>query len=234
MSNAPDASPSRTAGPFDADQERWDARYRAEGFVFGTAPNAFLAAQAPRLRAGMSALCVADGEGRNSTWLAQQGLRVTAFDLSPVGVAKARTLARQAGVSVDHRVCDVARWDWRAVQYDVVAAIFVQFASPTLRTRLFAGMADALRPGGLLLLEGYGPRQLEYATGGPKVLENLYTEDLLREGFAGLEILQLAAYVAVVEEGPGHRGMSALVDLVARRPVRGPASRGAVPRPSRR
>jgi SAM-dependent methyltransferase len=213
-SSSPDA-----AGPYDADQPRWDARYQAPGYVFGTAPNAFLAAQAQYLRPGMTALCVADGEGRNSTWLAQQGLRVTAFDLSPVGVAKARALAQQAGMAIDHHVAGVAQWDWRAAQYDVVAAIFVQFASPPLRARMFAGMVDALRPGGLLLLQGYGPRQLEYGTGGPKLLENLYTEDLLRESFATLEILHLAAHDDVVDEGHGHRGMSALVDLVARRPA---------------
>jgi SAM-dependent methyltransferase len=210
-------TPAAPTGNFDADQERWDTRYGAPGYVFGTRPNAFLEAQAGLLRPGMTALCVADGEGRNSVWLAQQGLRVTAFDLSPVGVAKARALAQEAGVEVDYRQCDVARWDWRSATYDVVAAIFVQFASPPLRTRMFQGMVDALRPGGLLILQGYGPKQLEYATGGPRKLENLYTEALLQDSFAALEILHLRAHDDEVDEGQGHRGMSALVDLVARR-----------------
>ena len=199
------------------DVARWNTRFAAREYAFGTAPNAFLAAQAQRLRPGMTALCVADGEGRNSVWLAQQGLRVTAFDLSPVGVAKARALAQKAGVEVDYRQCDVAQWDWRSAAFDVVAAIFVQFASPPLRARMFQGMVDALRPGGLLLLQGYGPKQLEYGTGGPGKLENLYTEALLRDSFATLEILHLGAHDDEVDEGQGHRGMSALVDLVARR-----------------
>jgi hypothetical protein len=83
---------------------------------------------------------------------------------------------------------------------------------------MFEGMKRALKPGGLLLLEGYRPEQLAYGTGGPAQVENLYTEALLRDAFAGLEILELAAYDAAVDEGPAHSGMSALIDLVARRP----------------
>lgn len=203
----------------NAELERWNRRFSAEGFVFGTEPNAFLASQRERLAPGMRALCVADGEGRNSVWLALQGLQVTAFDFSPIGLAKAKELARKAGVSVDYRLSDVNDWTWDAARYDVVAAIFVQFTPPPARSRLFAGMVRALAPGGLLILEGYRPEQLRYGTGGPKQAENLYTEALLRESFAALEILHLASYDDMVDEGGGHKGMSALIDLVARRPA---------------
>lgn len=204
---------------FDPAQlERWNNRFSAEGYLFGKEPNAFLASQRERLKPGMSALCVADGEGRNSVWLAQQGLKVTAFDFSPVGVAKARALAREAAVEADHRQSDIFRWDWSAERYDVVVAIFFQFLAPDARARIFEGMRAALAPGGLLILQGYRPEQLAYGTGGPSQVENLYTEPLLRESFAGLEILHLASHDDVVDEGPAHRGMSALIDLVARRP----------------
>lgn len=201
----------------NSERDRWNARFAADGFVFGTEPNAFLASQRERLAPGMSALCVADGEGRNSVWLARQGLEVTAFDFSPVGLAKAMKLALQNGVKVDYRQADVNDWDWDAARYDVVVAIFVQFTPPAQRSRMFAGMIRALKPGGLLILQGYRPEQLRYATGGPKRVENLYTEALLRESFAALEILHLASHDDVVDEGAGHQGMSALIDLVARR-----------------
>lgn len=197
--------------------ERWNGRFAAEEFLFGTRPNAFLAAQGRRLRPGMRALCVADGEGRNSVWLAAQGLEVTAFDFSPVGLAKARTLAERCGVKVDYHLSEVSHWKWDAQQYDVVAAIFVQFASPPERQHMFEGMQRALKPGGLLILQGYRPEQIEHATGGPKRRENMYTEALLRESFAGLEILHLASRDEMVDEGPGHNGMSALIDLIAQR-----------------
>ena len=201
----------------NTERDRWNARFAADGFVFGTEPNVFLASQRGRLAPGMSALCVADGEGRNSVWLAKQGLEVTAFDFSPVGLAKAMKLAQQNGVEVDYRQADVNEWDWDAARYDVVVAIFIQFVSPAQRSRMFEGMIRALKPGGLLILQGYRPEQLRYATGGPKRVENLYTEPLLREGFAALEILHLASHDEVVDEGAGHKGMSALIDLVARR-----------------
>ena len=93
--------------------QTWDARFGGPDFLFGTAPNAYLASQRALLAAGKSALAVADGEGRNSVWMAQQGLKVDAFDISAVGVAKAGELARGAGVSVNLHVCDCNAWNWQ-------------------------------------------------------------------------------------------------------------------------
>jgi 2-polyprenyl-3-methyl-5-hydroxy-6-metoxy-1,4-benzoquinol methylase len=198
-------------------QSTWDKRYSRNGYIFGTAPNQFLAAQRSWLGAGQSVLCVADGEGRNSVWLAQQGLKVTAFDISPVGVEKARKLAAQAGVTVDYTVSDVAAWGWPEAAFDVVAAIFVQFADPELRAFMFERMQRSVKPGGLILLQGYTPQQLEYKTGGPPQVAHLYTEEMLRTAFSDCEILTLRAHESVVDEGSQHSGMSALIDLVARR-----------------
>lgn len=196
----------------------WDERYQGEAYLFGEAPNAFLARQAHRLAPGQTALAVADGEGRNGVWLAQQGLSVLSADGSPVAQAKAARLAEARGVSLDLQQVDLAAWDWPRGRFDLVAAIFIQFAGPELRAEIFENMKRALKPGGLILLEGYRPEQIAYGTGGPRTPENLYTEAMLREAFADFEILELAAYDAVIEEGAGHSGQSALIDLVARKP----------------
>lgn len=195
----------------------WNARYAGDDYLFGTEPNAYLREQAHRWPAGSRLLCVADGEGRNSVWLAQQGLVVDAFDVADRAVQKAQALARQAGVQVNHTVADCDGFAWPEDAYDAVAAIFVQFADPELRSRLFAAIVRSLKPGGVLVLQGYTPKQLEYRTGGPPLLSHLYTEAMLREAFAGLEIVTLAEYEAEVAEGSGHHGRSALVGLVARR-----------------
>ena len=200
--------------------ERWNQRFAAAGYVFGTAPNAFLAAHAGLFEPGQRALCVADGEGRNSVWLAEQGLEVSAFDLSPVGVEKARALARSRGVEVRYEVASAYGWRWPQAAFDLVAAIFVQFADPPMRAFMFERMIGALKPGGRVLVEGYTPAQLKYATGGPKQVDQLYTEELLRQAFGSLEILELRAYEAELDEGTRHRGMSAVIDLVARKPIR--------------
>ncbi len=196
----------------------WDTRYAAEGYLFGTAPNAFLARQAPRLRPGLSALALADGEGRNGVWLAEQGLDVLSIDASAVALDKARLMARERGVKLRFEQADLATWAFPEQSFDLVVAIFIQFAGPELRARLFAGIRRALRPDGLLLLEGYRPEQLGYRTGGPPNAENLYTEPMLRAAFAGMEIIELASYDAEIAEGTAHHGMSALIDLVARQP----------------
>lgn len=195
----------------------WDERYSQDGYIFGTAPNAFLKREGARLKPGGAVLAVADGEGRNGVWLAEQGMKVHAVDASPVALDKARKLAADRGVALDFEHADLTAWSWPEGRYDAVVAIFIQFASPPVRAAMFEGMKRALKPGGLLLLEGYRPEQLEYKTGGPSQVENLYDEALLRAAFSEMEIVDLKAYDAEIEEGPGHKGMSALIDLVARK-----------------
>ena len=200
----------------------WSARYRDAGdeYLFGTAPNRFLAAQSAYFGAGTSVLAVADGEGRNSVWLAEQGCAVTATEISPVALEKAAKLARGRHVEVDFVQADIFYWDWPQNAFDAVVGIFIQFAGPAERPRQLAGMKDAVKPGGVLLLQGYTPKQLEYRTGGPSAVENLYTEAMLREAFADWEILLLHEHEEHIEEGSAHAGRSALIDLVARKPYR--------------
>ncbi len=199
--------------------ETWNARYAREDFHFGEAPNAFLQAHAGLLHRGQSVLCVADGEGRNSVFLAERGLAVTAFDFSPNALAKAARLMASRGVHVDVRLADIEAWDWTAAAYDAVVTIFIQFLPPGRREPVFAGMKQAVAPGGLLLLEGYRPEQVDNGTGGPPHRENMYTREWLQEQFAGWEVLELRDYDAVIREGKGHSGRSALIDLVARKPA---------------
>ena len=196
----------------------WNQRFAADGYLFGTAPNEWLREHAGVWSAGQRVLCVADGEGRNSVWLARQGLQVEAFDVAQAGVAKARRLADEAEVSVAYHVAGCDEWPWAVDAYDVVVAVFVQFADPEMRERLFANIMRALKPGGLVVLQGYTPKQLEYKTGGPGALSHLYTADLLRRAFASLQIVDLVEYEAELHEGARHAGRSALVGLVARKP----------------
>lgn len=196
----------------------WDARFATDEYIYGTQPNRFLVSQAHRLSPGMTVLSIADGEGRNSVWLAEQGLKVHATDVSPVAVGKARQLAAQRHVSVQFTVADLAHWESEPDHYDVVVGIFIQFAAPDLRKRIFEIMQKSLKPGGLLLLQGYRTEQLAYGTGGPPLIENLYTRSELENAFRTLEILHLQEHETHLNEGSGHRGLSAVIDLVAKKP----------------
>jgi SAM-dependent methyltransferase len=204
---------------FDDPAGFWDSRYAGESYLFGTEPNVFLTREGWRLRPGWRVLAVADGEGRNGVWMAQQGLEVTSLDVSPRACAKARALAEARGVAPEIRNVDVLDVDLGQAAYDAVVAIFIQFAPPGARERLFARMVQALRPGGLLFLKGYRPEQVDYATGGPPYREHMYTMDLLASQFGQLDWLHRASYDAPVREGRGHDGLSALIELVARKPA---------------
>lgn len=195
----------------------WNERFASDDYLFGREPNEYLRSHAGLIAPGGRVLCVADGEGRNSVWLARQGLQVEAFDIAENGVAKARKLAAEAGVVVDYRVADCDQWPWGHETHDAAVAVFIQFADPPMRARLFAHMVRALKPGGLLILQGYTPRQLEFKTGGPGVLSHLYTAELLHEAFAALQIIELRDYEAELSEGARHTGRSALIGLVARK-----------------
>ena len=205
-------------------EKHWNERYRKAGehFLFGTEPNHFLACRSERFVAGQTALSVADGEGRNSVWLAQRGLAVTALEISAVAVHKARRLAVERGVDVRFLVGDMLAEDWpvpaMSEAFDWVIGVFIQFVGPEDRARQFAAMKRATRAGGRILLHGYTPRQLDFRTGGPSTPENLYTPDLLRAAFAGWSIEELVEYETDIAEGAGHLGRSAVIGLVARKP----------------
>lgn len=201
----------------------WSARYRDVGddYLFGTAPNKFLASQAGLFGPGMRVLSVADGEGRNAVWLAEQGCEVSATEISRVAQEKCAKLAHGRHVAVNLVQADILNWTWPQAEFDAVVGIFIQFATPGERPRLFDGMKGAVKPGGLLLLQGYTPKQLDYKTGGPSAVENLYTGALLREAFADWEVILLREHEDVIEEGSAHAGRSALIDLVARKPATG-------------
>jgi 2-polyprenyl-3-methyl-5-hydroxy-6-metoxy-1,4-benzoquinol methylase len=211
VSHAHDADSSADA-PF------WNARYAVDDYIFGTAPNAFLASQAALIHPALRTLAIADGEGRNSVWLAEHGAEVHAIDISPVALTKAQALADTRGVSVRFEQADLLHWDWPHAHYDMVVAIFIQFAPPPLRERIIAGIKLCLKPGGTLILQGYTPRQLEYATGGPGNAANMYTAEILRGWFGDWAIGHLHEHDSVISEGSHHHGLSALIDLVAVKP----------------
>jgi SAM-dependent methyltransferase len=203
--------------PFSDPAKRWNDRFTKDGYVFGTEPNEWLRQKASVWTKESKILCVADGEGRNSVWLAKQGHDVDAFDISEVGIAKASRLADDNQVKVSYTLADCDSFSWQKENYDGVAAVFVQFADPALRERLFKNMVRCLKPGGSLLLIGYTPKQLEYATGGPSVLSHLYTPQLLQDAFGSLAIQSLEEYETELAEGNGHKGRSAVIGLVASR-----------------
>lgn len=191
----------------------WDDRYSSEEYVYGTEPNEFLVEQAQALAPGR-VLCIAEGEGRNAVWLAQQGHSVSAVDGSAVGLAKARRLAADRGVNIETVHADLADFDIEAGAWDAIVSIFGHLP-PALRRIVHARCAAGLAPDGRMILEAYTPEQLRHGTGGPPTEELMMTADALRTEFPGLEFVLLEERERPVHEGRGHHGMAAVVQMVA-------------------
>jgi SAM-dependent methyltransferase len=198
-----------------SEYDRWENRYSVPDYAFGREPNYFLASCKQMLPKSGRALAVADGEGRNGVWLAEQGLDVVSLDFSPSAQAKVATLARERGVTIEIVRGDVHNWAYPEAVFDVVCEVFTQFSAPAERAQKWAGMTKALKPGGLLILIGYTPKQLQYGTGGPKEIENLYTRAMLEEAFGGFRDVKIGEEELELHEGVSHSGLSAVIHLTA-------------------
>jgi SAM-dependent methyltransferase len=188
----------------------WDERYGAVALAYGSEPNRWLAAQAPRIRPGGRVLSLGEGEGRNAVWLASHGFSVVAVDASGVGLAKARRLATERGVAIDTVVADLRSYRPALASYDAVVSIFVHLP-PTIRSAVHAAGEAALRPGGVLVMEAFTPRQLAFGSGGPRQAALLYEPATLRADFAGVEWEALDEIEVELDEGPFHQGRAAVV-----------------------
>jgi SAM-dependent methyltransferase len=201
-----------------AEFQRWQERFSTPDYTFGKEPNEFLVRCRPLLPRSGKVLAVADGEGRNGVWLAKQGLDVVSIDFSPAAQAKARALAAESKVAITFVEADVHAWPYPADAFDVVVEIFTQFSTPSEREPKWAGMRRALKRGGLLIVQGYTPKQLDYGTGGPKQVEHLYTRAMLEQAFGDFAEVNIIEEERELHEGAAHSGMSAVIGLTARRP----------------
>jgi SAM-dependent methyltransferase len=193
----------------------WEERYGAEEFVFGTDPNDFLRENLSALGSG-NVLCLAEGEGRNAVFLAENGLAVSSVDLTESGVAKTHRLATERGVAVDAVTGDLADFDLGIAKWDAIVSIFAH-TPPAIRIELHRRVVASLVPGGVFLLEAYTPAQVGRGTGGPQVPELTMTAEGLRAELAPLEFLTIQELDRDVIEGPGHTGEGAVVQVIARK-----------------
>lgn len=196
-------------------REMWNQRYGNEEYVYGIAPNDFLKENAHLIPKGR-VLCVADGEGRNSVFLAEQGWDVTAVDISEAGVAKSRALAESRSVAVDAHVADIMDFDLGTERWTGVVSIFAHMPK-AIRQVLHQRLIGALAHGGLFILEAYTPDQIGRGTGGPSTAELMMTAAQLEEELAPLEIIHSQEITRDIVEGPGHSGLGSVVQIIARK-----------------
>ena len=191
----------------------WDERFSEPGFAYGTEPNDFLVSVANRIPPGR-VLCLAEGEGRNAVYLAELGYEVTAGDTSTVGLAKAETLARERGTTIDTVIADLTNYEIEPTAWQGIVSIFCPLP-PVTRAALHERCRKGLAPGGAFVLEGFTPNQLEFDTGGPKSRELLMELEVIREELPGLRLEIARETEREISEGSYHRGRSAVVQFFA-------------------
>jgi SAM-dependent methyltransferase len=199
------------------DPAAWDARYSGTERVWSAEPSRFVVETFSALPAG-SALDVATGEGRHAIWFALRGWTVTAVDFSAEAIRKARELqaahAPETVGRVEWVLADVVAVHPRPRAYDAVAVAYLQLPA-SQRRRALRGAAEALAPGGTLLVVGHDSSNLAEGVGGPQDPAVLFTADDVVQDLAlpGLHILRAER----VSRPVGDDGAAALDAVVVAR-----------------
>lgn len=196
----------------------WNQKFNRQDYLYGTEPNDFLRTAAEQLSPNSEVLCIAEGEGRNATFLAKLGHQVTAIDASDVGLNKAKQLAEKNGVSFKTFVADLTDFEMGESRWDAIIAIFCHLP-PSLRKQVNQKIVTALNPNGLFIAEAYSKKQLQHNTGGPKDLNLLMDLNQVKNELTGLDWLLASEIKREIIEGTGHTGLSEVIQLIGAKPI---------------
>ena len=196
--------------------EFWDTRYRDNLSAYGDEPNNYLVKRSILFKPGMKILAAGEGEGRNAIWLSERNHEVWMVDYSRIGCKKASRQASIRNLPLKLICVDLAMWSWPINYFDAVIAIFLHLP-PFIRPMVHLSMLQCLKSGGILIMQTFHKNQLEYGTGGPKLVEMLYTADMLRKDFRDAHILELEETVLELNEGAFHEGPAAVINLTLRK-----------------
>jgi SAM-dependent methyltransferase len=179
------------------EREDWNRKHGEAGLLFGAEPNRFLVAETAGLTPGR-ALDLACGSGRNAVWLAAQGWAVTGAEFSDVALEQARGLAAERGVDVHWVEADLREWEPPAGEFDLVVALYLQLPAEQLAP-IMERAAEAVAPGGTLLVVGHHSDNLERGSGGPKDIRVLFTPEQITASLGPLEVEKAEAVLRPVE-----------------------------------
>lgn len=195
----------------------WNERFQTENYVYGREPNAFLTEFQKKIKVSGKALAIAEGEGRNAVYLAEQGMKVTAWDYAESGLAKTNKLADERGVAVTTELVDLNEAKWSRANWDEIVCIFGHFPTE-LRHKTLQGVKEAVKPGGYFLTEVYSHYQIPYKSGGPQELDFLYKPEEFLKIFAEWRIVHFFMGEVVRHEGEFHNGESHVIQFVGQKP----------------
>lgn len=184
-------------------------------YVYGKEANVFIQEAAERFTIGLDVLAVAEGEGRNAAYLAEQGCHVTIWDYAQSGLEKAQVLANEKDVHIQTKLQDLIGADWQKEAFNTVICIFGHF-EPGLRKQTLEGIRKTVKQGGLFITEVYAEEQLDYGIGGLKDVEFLYTKADF-DVFSDWETLHFEKKEVERHEGFGHNGLACVIQYIGRK-----------------
>ncbi|WP_316568907.1 methyltransferase domain-containing protein [Neobacillus sp. YIM B06451] len=196
----------------------WNERFKGANYVYGTEPNEFIAYMHKKLNLMGEALAIAEGEGRNAVFLAEQGMNVTAWDYAESGLEKTKKLAKSRGVSVETRLVDLNEAKWDKDKWDEILCVFGHFPAG-LRGKTLEGVKEAVKPGGYFVTEVYSIYQIPYASGGPKEVGFLYKPEEFLETFSDWRVVHFFMGEVVRKEGELHNGLSHVIQFAGQKPL---------------
>lgn len=196
----------------------WNEKFNRDDYLYGTEPNDFLRVASLILPDEANILCLAEGEGRNATFLAQQGHKVTAMDASEVGLAKAQRLAQANEVEIEIEQADLEHFTMGEQQWDAIVAVFCHLP-PKLRSQVSKKIIQGLKPGGFYIAEAYAKAQLQHDTGGPKDPELLIDLAEIQQEMTELNWIHAQQIEREVIEGSGHTGTGWVTQVIGQKPL---------------
>ena len=199
----------------------WDDKYSVEEYVYGTSPNDYFKYAIGHFLPSGKLFLPGEGEGRNAVYAAQKGLDVVAYDQSTEGKNKAIKLAQTAGVAIDYRVGNLLNLPFEKESFDAAALIFAHF-SHDIRSEYHTFIADLVKRGGLIIVEGFSVQHTDYqqknpSIGGPRNVEMLYTIEMMQNDFINFTPIELLETETELSEGIGHNGVGKVVRFIGRK-----------------
>lgn len=191
----------------------WNERYSIEEYVYGTAPNAYFKQELEKLSPGRI-LMPGEGEGRNAVFAATHGWDVTAFDNSTEGKRKAEKLAEQNDVQINYQLSDYESFQSEPNEFDCIGLIYTHMPS-SKRKEYHQKLTSFLKPGGILIMESFSKKQINYNTGGPKDIGMLFSREELQNDFNGFTKMSITETGIDLDEGPFHRGKASVIRVYA-------------------
>ncbi|WP_264530719.1 class I SAM-dependent methyltransferase [Flavobacterium sp. N502540] len=200
--------------------ERWNDRYSAEEFAYGTAPNNYLKESLEKQDLG-TILFPAEGEGRNAVYAAKLGWKVSAFDISSEGKNKALKLAESENVILDYQVGELETLEYQPEQFDAIALIYAHFPA-AIKSSIHKTLDQYLRKGGCIIFEAFSKKHLDYLAindkvGGPKDIASLFSIEEIQSDFPNYEIITLEEKEIELKEGLFHNGKGSVIRFIGKK-----------------